>query len=87
MTELHPIDHVNNSKNAANIFYFFLYICFYLSVVLYPNKLKDSLSTNGLYFIYFLVIHLLAAYYFLTAGQNPGFLEQNNKESADVELR
>ena len=83
-----PSENVKNSKQAANGFYFFLYGCFYLSVILYPNKIRDSIFTNGLYFGYFAVIHLLAIYFFLTSGNNPGYLDLTAKieHYKDVEM-
>ena len=75
-------DHVRHSLYGCRIFYAVMYTLFYLAVYLYPNKLTDSLLYASCWFV---PLSLLAVYFFLTAGLDPGFVTQD-KTSVDEEL-
>lgn len=66
---------MKHSVYGARAFYFSMYFGFYVSVVMYPNLLKDYLK-NGDYFWFFfyLALHSASVFYFLTAARNPGYL-------------
>ena len=51
-----------------------MYILFYFSVYKYPNQLTnpDSLA----FMITYYLIHALSIFLFLTAGRNPGFVDE-----------
>jgi hypothetical protein len=51
-----------------------MYILFYLSVIMYPNKLRDS--STFLYPLIYSLIHGLSIFLFLSAGINPGFVDE-----------
>ena len=70
---------VQSSVLGARIFYYFMFGLFYITVGLYPNKLKDAILSLGHFFnlIYTLAVlgfQLVAIWYFLTAGIEPGFV-------------
>jgi len=80
-----PSDGVKESSMGARAFYFTMYALFYLSVLLYPNKLTDALYDplnfgNLLYVSYFFTIQCLATYFFITAGLNPGYVDETQTE-------
>ena len=73
---------------GARMFYFIMYGLFYFSLLLYANRLRDILLLkNGfnladfVYLLYYIAIHGLAIYFFLTAGANPGFVGETATES------
>jgi len=50
---------------------------FYVAVVKYPNKLRDvDLPSDLWYLIEYFLSHALSIYLFLTAGSNPGFVDE-----------
>jgi len=62
-----------------------MYVGFYYTAYLYPNALTINVR-NGEYFwlcVYFLV-HISSMFYFVTAGNNPGFI-QPDVVSGDLE--
>ena len=74
----------NSAQSAmgARLFYFITYGFFYLTLILYKNPMRDILLfdidfsfTNLLYVAYYVTVHALAIHYFLTAGANPGFVD------------
>ena len=74
---------------GARAFYFVLYILFYLSLCLYQNKLRDAflfaeggIIANIVYILYYFGVSGAAIYYFLTAGENPGFVDETETEDA-----
>ena len=74
---------------GARTFYFALYILFYFSCCLYQNPLRDSLLfveggiiSNLFYILHYFGVSGLAIYYFLTAGKNPGFVDETESEDA-----
>ena len=78
---------VDNSVWAARGFYFILYGLFYLSCMLYQNKLRDAIMFvdgsfigNITYVVYYFTISGAAIYYFMTAGKNPGFVDETISE-------
>ena len=72
---------VRSSVLGARIFYAVMFGLFYLCVALYPNKLRTAIVdfmgspfSNLMYLIYIIVLHVTSVWYFLTAGDNPGFV-------------
>lgn len=50
---------------------------FYVAVVKYPNKLRDvDLPSDLWYLLEYFLSHALSIYLFLTAGSNPGFVDE-----------
>jgi len=74
---------------SARAFYFVMFGLYYLAAILYPNKLKLAFQDSFFTFYgwSFLLIHGVAIYLFLTAGRNPGYVDetetpQSRKEKA-----
>ena len=65
-------DEVRYSAYGARGFYFVTYSLFYISVIKYPNPLRDGSLTWQLIYS---AMHLTAIYLFLTAADNPGWAE------------
>ena len=62
---------------SARAFYFVMFALFYVAVVKYPNKLRDvALPSELWYLLEYIVSHALSIYLFLTAGRNPGFVDE-----------
>lgn len=62
---------------SARCFYFICYGLFYGTCYLYPNNISKAIGKNELFFIVtFLGIHVVSIYLFLTAGKNPGFVDE-----------
>ena len=62
---------------------FVLYGLFWLSCLLYPNPLRDALIMKDgysikslLYVLYYCIVTGLSIHYFLTAGKNPGYVDE-----------
>ena len=80
---------VGQSALGARLFYFIAYGLYYLALLVYKNPMRDILFfqkedmglSDLLYVIYYAGIHGLAIYYFLTAGENPGFVDETETES------
>ena len=79
---------VENSVWAARAFYFILYGLFYLSCILYQNKLRDAIMFvdgsfigNVAYVVYYFTISGAAIYFFMTTGKNPGFVDETISEA------
>ena len=65
------------------MFYFIAYGLYYAALLWYKNPMRDILllqkaTTLGdwLYVCYYIAMHALAIHFFLTAGDNPGFVEE-----------
>lgn len=76
-------DVVNQSVNGARGFYFVMYTAFYIAVCYYPNQLRDAVvaaAGGDLYSLTYVVFYIgnqvVAVFYFLTAGRNPGFVDE-----------
>jgi palmitoyltransferase len=83
---------VESSVMGARIFYFLMFGLFYACVALYPNKLKQSVvgfslspASNLVWLIYVAVLQVTATWYFLTAGQNPGFVQSSKTVEQNIE--
>lgn len=59
---------------GCRIFYLVMYGLFYAACGYYPNKLTSSLAY---FFGWYTPIAVLAVYFFLNAGKNPGFLTEH----------
>jgi hypothetical protein len=69
---------VRHSLYGARAFYFGMYLGFYISVIMYPNELKDYLKDgNYFWFVFFESLHAVSIYFFLTTADNPGYLESD----------
>ena len=76
------------SALGARLFYFIAYGLYYFSLLLYKNPMRDILFlqkedlgfSDLLYVLYYVGIHAAAIYYFLTAGRNPGFVDDTETE-------
>jgi hypothetical protein len=54
-----------------------MFALFYVALVKYPNKLRDvELPGDVWYLIEYVLSHALSIYLFLTAGSNPGFVDE-----------
>lgn len=74
--------HVKHSVYGARTFYFITYIFYYYSVYLYPNHLKDAWNEGQrTWVIWYFTKHAVAIYYFLTAGDNPGYVPSDSDSS------
>jgi hypothetical protein len=51
-----------------------MYILFYFSVYKYPNHLRNPESI--VYMLIYYLIHLISIFLFLSAGRNPGFVDE-----------
>ncbi len=51
-----------------------MYILFYFSLYKYPNQLRNPESIA--YMIIYYLIHATSIFLFLTAGRNPGFVDE-----------
>jgi hypothetical protein len=51
-----------------------MYILFYFSVYKYPNQLRNPESI--VYMLIYYLIHLISIFLFLSAGRNPGFVDE-----------
>ena len=79
---------VAQSALGARLFYFIAYGLYYFSLLLYKNPMRDILFlqkedlgfSDLLYVLYYVGIHAAAIYYFLTAGRNPGFVDDTETE-------
>ena len=77
-----------SSALGARLFYFITYGLYYISLLLYKNPLRDMIFfqreefyvSDIFYLAYYVGMHGLAIYYFLTAGENPGFVEDSSIE-------
>ena len=61
---------------SARAFYFICFILFYVAVLVYPNSLYFELSHFDFNGFWFLTLHILSIYLFLTAATNPGFVDE-----------
>ena len=69
---------------GARIFYFIAYGLYYLSLLVYKNPMRDILFlqkdqlcySDFLYVVYYIAVHSLAIHYFLTAGNQPGVVDE-----------
>ena len=73
---------VRSSVLGARIFYFVMFGLFYVCVIMYPNKIKKTFTdfssapaSNLCYIFYLISLQAVAVWYFLTAGENPGFVK------------
>ena len=69
-------DEVKYSAYGARGFYFVTYTLFYISVIKYPNPLRDGSHTWQLIYT---LMHITAIYLFLTAADNPGWVEPDGE--------
>lgn len=76
-------DEVKYSVYGARVFYFVTYSLFYVSVIKYPNPLRDG---SFIWQLTYTLMHLTAIYLFLTTADNPGFVDPDS-ESAPSLLR
>ena len=74
---------------GARGFYFALYVLFYFSLCLYQNDLRDAvlfveggIVANIVYILHYFGVSGAAIYYFMTAGENPGFVDETESEEA-----
>ena len=70
------------------MFYFITYGLYYVTLIVYKNPLRDIILfqvdfsfVNLLYVVYYIGVHGLAIYYFMTAGGEPGFVDETISES------
>ena len=87
-----PRPESRSSVYGARGFYFVTYGLFYVTLLLYKNQMRDiltfsreqeegSLIADLLYVLYYFGTHGLAIYYFMTAGDDPGFVDATETES------
>lgn len=71
---------------SARGFYVITYILFYLAVYKYPNDFSDNLA-EGAYISdsIFIAFQIISLYYFLTAGKNPGFVDETETQESREE--
>ena len=76
-----------SSALGARMFYFITYGLFYLTLMIYKNPLRDIILfqvdfsfVNLLYVVYFVGVHGLGIHYFMTAGDDPGFVSDTQTE-------
>ena len=86
-------DRIGASAMGARAFYFIIYGLFYVALIMYKNPMRDILSFQKeesislgdiVWVIYYIGIHYAAIHYFLTTGQNPGFVDETETE---IELK
>lgn len=82
--------HAAQSALGARLFYFITYGLFYLTLIVYKNPLRDILLldaefsiVNLFYIFYYVGVHALAIHYFLTAGDNPGFVATQDEHGSE----
>jgi hypothetical protein len=67
-----------------------MFTLFYFSIYYYPSKLKDSIFNDDYFYIAtHIAFHIISFSLFLTAGKNPGFVDetdtvQSRKEKAKL---
>jgi hypothetical protein len=63
---------------SARGFYFVMFGLYYTAVVKYPNKLREAFTEDlgSIYPWMFVAIHLASIGLFLTAGRNPGYVDE-----------
>lgn len=62
---------------SARAFYFIMFALFQFAALYYPNKLKSAFHTNSVFYLaLYYSVHLISLWLFLTAGSNPGFVDE-----------
>jgi len=62
---------------SARAFYFVMFALFQFDALYYPNKLRTAFTDHSLFsLILYSTVHLLSIWLFLTAGSNPGFVDE-----------
>lgn len=76
-------ENVTMSVYGARGFYFCMYAGFYTSSILYPNTLSEYVSHSHFFWLaLYFAVHGSAMYYFVTAANNPGYLQAQTKTGA-----
>ena len=76
-----PPSWVKNSVYGARVFYFAMYACYYYSAFKYASKYSKSITEGDyIYLTYSLGTHLLAIYFFLTTGSDPGWADEHTDD-------
>ena len=61
-----------------------MYFAFYYTVLLYDNALTLNWRQQEYFWlILYMSVHIGAIYFFLTAGQNPGYVQPDNEQNQD----
>ena len=84
-------DDAASSALGARLFYFITYGLYYGALLIYKNPLRDVIFFANdfavgdlIWLLYYVSMHAIAIKYFLTAGNNPGFVKESDP---DVEIQ
>lgn len=62
---------------SARAFYFIMFALFQVAALYYPNKLKTAFDEISVFYIMvYYTVQVLSIWLFLTAGSNPGFVDE-----------
>ena len=71
----------SSNKNivySCRAFYFTIYGLYYFCAFYYPSQLSKALRDGDyFYFIYIIAVHLGAVFFFMTAGNDPGWADEH----------
>lgn len=66
-----------------------MYTAFYIAVCYYPNQLRDAVVSGDLesltYVVFYVGVQVVSVFYFLTAGRNPGFVDETETPESKKE--
>ena len=79
---------------GARLFYFITYGAFYGSLLWYNNPFRAILFFQKedygfgdfLFLVVYIAVHGAAIHYFMTAGENPGFVDETQTSLEAIEL-
>lgn len=72
-----PSEKVRQSTLGARGFYFVMYFCFFVAVFKYPNQFSQGFSEGAYFYMSsYIIMHIISVYYFVTAGDNPGWVDE-----------